>query len=153
MSHLFGPIASGFEEVSAFGDGEEADDVTESIGDCIEASCGSLSQECLEFRECHFDWVQVWRIGRQEEQPCAFRLDQMFRPFAFVEADIIKDDDIAGRQCWHKLCLNPCFEDAAVHRSVDDPWRGQAMAAQSGNEGLRLPFPERSIGGKATAFG
>jgi len=27
------------------------------------------------------------------------------------------------------------------------------MAAQTGNEGLRLPFPEGSIGGKATAFG
>jgi len=27
------------------------------------------------------------------------------------------------------------------------------MAAQSGNEGLRLPVPERSIVGKATSFG
>ena len=48
-SHLFGLISSSLEEVLAFIDGEEADDVTESIGDGVEAACGSLSQKRLEF--------------------------------------------------------------------------------------------------------
>lgn len=82
----------GFEVISTFYDREEIVDLAESIGDCIEAACGSLAQQCLEFRERHFDGAQVWRIGRQEEKPCAFRLDQLLRPFAFVEADIVEND-------------------------------------------------------------
>ncbi len=37
------------------------------------------------------------------------RLDQLFRPFAFVEADIIEDHDVTGRQCRHKRCLTIHF--------------------------------------------
>jgi hypothetical protein len=47
---------------------------------------------------------------------------------AFVEADIVKDDNVAGRQCRHKLSLDPCFEDAAVDRLIDNPWRGQGAS-------------------------
>jgi hypothetical protein len=49
VSHLFSLISCGFEEVSAFGDREEADDVAEGFGDCVEASGSSLSQKRLEF--------------------------------------------------------------------------------------------------------
>jgi len=45
VSHLFSLISCCLEEVSAFGDGEEGDDVAERFGDCIEASSGPLSQE------------------------------------------------------------------------------------------------------------
>lgn len=70
-----------------------------------------------------------------------------------MEADIVEDDDVTGRQCRRKLCLDPCFEDAAVHRRIDDPWSGQAMAAQPCDESLRLPVAEGSVSRKATAFG
>lgn len=69
-----------------------------------------------------------------------------------MEADIVEDDDVTGRQCWRKLCFDPCFEDAAIHRCVDDPRSGQAMAPKACNEGLSFPVTERSIGGEAAAL-
>lgn len=69
-----------------------------------------------------------------------------------MEADIIENDDVTGRHCRHKPCFDPCFEDAAVHRRIDDPWRGQSMASKIGNEGLGLPMAERSLGCKTTAL-
>lgn len=51
-------------------------------------------------------------------------LDQLLGFLAFVEADIVEDDDVTGLQRRRKLCLDPCFENAAVHRRIDDPWSG-----------------------------
>jgi len=70
-----------------------------------------------------------------------------------MEADIVEDDDVAGRECRRKLCFDPCFEDAAVHWCIDDPWRGQAVASQASNEGLGFPVTERSIADKTAASG
>lgn len=70
-----------------------------------------------------------------------------------MEADIVEDDDVTRRQCRRKLRFDPCFEDAAVHRCIDDPWRSQAIGSQTRNEGLGFPVTERGIGGKTAAFG
>ena len=50
------------------------------------------------------------------------------------------------------LGLDPCVEDAPVHRLIDDEGRGQAAAAQSGDEGLDLPVSERCFGSQPMAF-
>lgn len=44
--------------------------------------------------------------------------------------------------------LYPGLEDTTVHRRVDDEGSGEAMAPQSGDECLRLPFAEGGIGDK-----
>jgi len=51
-----------------------------------------------------------------------------------------------------ELGLDIDLEAHPVHRGVDDPRRDHAMAAQAGDEGLRLPAPERGIGPVAFAF-
>jgi hypothetical protein len=82
VSHLFRLISCSFEEVSAFVDREQADDVAEGLCNGIEATCGSLSQERLEFGERHLDCVQVRRIGWQKQKPSSLRLDQLLGPLA-----------------------------------------------------------------------
>jgi len=74
VSHLIGLVSGSIEVVSAFCDGEEVADVSESLGDGIETASGSLAQQRLEFREGHLDRIKIGRIGWQEEKPCAFRL-------------------------------------------------------------------------------
>lgn len=34
------------------------------------------------------------------------------------------------------------FEDQSVHRCINDPWCGERVASQTGNEGLGLPVAE-----------
>jgi hypothetical protein len=53
---------------------------------------------------------------------------------------------------WGELGFDVSLEDAPIHRRVDDEWRGERAAAQAGDEGLRLPISERSLGEKPLAF-
>jgi len=71
---------------------------------------------------------------------------------ALVEADIVENDDVAGRQFGSELRFDVAFEDSSIHRRVDDPRRDKAMASQSGDEGLRLPFAEWRMRPEARAF-
>lgn len=70
-----------------------------------------------------------------------------------MEADIVEDDDIAGRKFGSELSFDIVFEDGRVHRRIDDPWRDEAMAAQPGNEGLCLPLTEWRMRAVALALG
>ena len=97
----------------------------------------------LEFGEGHFDRVEVGRIGRQEQEPCAFGPDGLFGSLAFVRRKIVEDDDIARRQGRDQLRFDPCFENEAVDRSVDHPGRGEAVTSQPSDECLGVPVSER----------
>lgn len=68
--------------------------------------------------------------------------DQLRGALALVEADIVENDDITGRQFGSELRFDVVFEDGGIHRRVDDPRRDKSVASQPGDEGLRLPFAE-----------
>jgi hypothetical protein len=44
------------------------------------------------------------------------------------------------------------LEDAPVHGRIDDERRSERAAAQAGDESLRLPMPERSLGAQSLAL-
>ena len=87
--------------------------------------------------------IEVGAIGRQEEDPSTFGPDHLLGPLAFVEGDVVENDDVAWRERWSPLGFDPRLEDAAVHRCIDDPWRGQSVTAQACGEGLGFPRTER----------
>jgi hypothetical protein len=64
---------------------------------------------------------------------------------------VVEDHHVTGLQRRGELGLDVGVEDLAVHGLVDHPWRGQAIATQSGNEGLGGPVSERRIGFQAGA--
>ncbi|MCZ4291908.1 hypothetical protein [Hoeflea alexandrii] len=47
---------------------------------------------------------------------------------------------------WPNHLLDPGLEDAAVHRRVDDLWRGQPVTAQTGAEALPFGRPSGAFG-------
>lgn len=98
----------------------------------IEGSCGGLAQMGLEFREGHLDGVQVLGVLGQEEHPCASRSDGGFGPGALVDAEVVKDDDIAGLERWRQLGLDIDVEGGAI------PWRRGSPRARSGPRGAGL---------------
>lgn len=153
MSRLIGSISGCFEEVSALDGVEHVADVLESIAKVIEGSGGMLSEQRLELCEGHLDRVEIGRIGRQRQHPGAALAYQFGGALAFVEGDIVVDDDIAWRQFGRELSFDIQLEASHVHRRIDDPWRDHAMAAQAGDEGLRLPPPERRMRPVALTLG
>ena len=105
----------------------------------------------LEFGESHLDRIEVWRVGRQEEEPGAFSLQTLGSSGAFMDGEIVENNNVASRQGWGKLGFDPCVEAGPVDCLVDHPWRGQLAAAQASDEGLCSPMAERRIGGQPLA--
>jgi hypothetical protein len=85
--HLFCLISCRFDEVPAFGYGEQIADFTERLCDGVEASGGWLCEQRLELGECHFNRIEIGTVGWQ---PCAFCPDQFFGSLALVERDIVE---------------------------------------------------------------
>ena len=136
------------EEVSAFGWGEEITDISDGLPEGVEASGGDASEMGLEFGEGHLDRVEIGTIGRQEEEPGASVGEALGGAAAFVDGEIVEDDDIALRQGRCELGLDVEIECDAIHGLVDDPWCAQPVAAQAGDEALGPPMSERGRGGK-----
>lgn len=65
---------------------------------------------------------------------------------------IVEDNDIAFGQGGRELGLDPGVEDEPVHGLIDDEGRGEAPAAQTGDEGLDLPMAERRFGPQPMSF-
>lgn len=64
--------------------------------------------------------------GTAAKRPLA---NQLCGALVLVEADIVENDDIAGRQFGSELRFDIVFEDGAIHRRVDDPRRDKAVAS------------------------
>lgn len=61
---------------------------------------------------------------------------------ALMDGEVVEDDDIAPAERGSELRFDPQVEGSAVQGFVDDPWRGERVAAQAGDEGLRVPVAE-----------
>lgn len=132
---------------------EEIADVADGLPEGFDGSNSFLSKEGFELGECHFDRVEIGAVRRQEQQPGASRLDSGFGPWALVGGEVVEDDDIALIEGRSELGLDIGFEDLAVHRAIDDEGRGEAVAAQAGDEGLGIPMTEGGLGAQALALG
>ena len=131
---------------------EEVADLANGFPESVDGADGSGAQMGLEFCEGHFDWVEIGAIGRQKEDPCALVEDGFLGDRTLVSRQIVHDDNVALFEGRGELGLDIGLEDSPVHRRVDDEGRGEGVATQSGDEGLGLPMPERSLGAQALAL-
>jgi len=97
----------------------------------------------FEFGEHLLDRIEVWTIGRQENEMRAFGADGMAGCFAFVAAEIVEDHDIALGQRRGEDLGGIDGEELAVDGTVDDPRRADPIKTQRGNEGHGLPMAVR----------
>jgi len=137
---LIGRIAHGLEVVPAVVAIEEVTDVANGLPKIVIGARGFRPQMSFEFRERHFDGVQIRTVGRQEEEPRSLCFQRLCGSRAFVRGQIIENDNVSGLEGWSKLRLDVGIEDSPVHRTVDDPRRCQPPTPQTGNKGLRSPF-------------
>ena len=66
---------------------------------------------------------------------CAFGGDCLADGLAFVAAQIVQDDGIAGSELWGQVVGDIVLEDLSVHWPVEDQGRDDTVLAQTGHEG------------------
>jgi hypothetical protein len=65
---------------------------------------GRLAQQFLEFGEDLLDVIEIGAGGRQNERLGADRADGSMHSLVFVAAEIVDDDDVAGRSVGTRIC-------------------------------------------------
>ncbi len=106
----------------------------------VDAALVGFAQQGLEFGEHHLDRIEIGAVRRQEEQMGAGIADGVACRLALVAAKIVEDDDIAGIEGWCQALLDPGGEGNSVDRAIEHEGRDDAVVAQSGEEGQRLPM-------------
>ena len=64
---------------------------------------------------------------------------------------VVHDDDVARAERWGQARLHPGHKNDAIHGLIDDHGRVDAVAAQCGDEGSRLPMSMRHGGDEPLA--
>lgn len=100
----------------------------------------------LELGKDLFDWVEIWAVGRKEQQPCASGPDRGPDSRLFVAGQIVEDDDVTWPQRRTELLLDPLSKACAIDRLIEHEGRVDPIAAQGGDEGHRLPMAIRHLG-------
>jgi hypothetical protein len=70
-----------------------------------------------------------------------------------MAAEVVHDDNVAGREDRDENLLDISAEAHAIDRSVHDAGRGEAVATQSRQEGEGPPFAEGRFGDEALTSG
>lgn len=65
--------------------------------------------------------------------------DSIARRLCFVASQIVEDDDVARCQSWNQALLNPGRKGNAIDGAVEYKGRHDAITAQAGQKGQRLP--------------
>ncbi len=125
---------------------EGIEECSDAFPCCVDGAFGCLSQESFELCEDLLDWIEVWRVRWQEEDVCTGSADGASHGLAFVAAEIVEDDDIAGLECRGQDLLDISEEASAIDRSVEHGRGVDPVMAERGKEGERLPVTERHLG-------
>lgn len=97
----------------------------------------------LELREGVLDGVEAGTVGRQEAEGGAGRLDHLAHSRPLVAEEVVHDQYVTRLKFGHEHLADIGLEGDAVDRPVEHEGRGDAAAAQSGDEGGGLPVPMR----------
>ena len=89
-----------------------------------------FAQEMFEFGEHLLDRIEVWTIGRQENEMRAFSADGTAGCFAFVAAEIGEDLDVALGQRRGAGFSSPVSRRSLFHLEMHDGliWSASAIA-------------------------
>ena len=112
-----------------------------------------LAQQGLHFGEGLLDWIEVWRVGGQEEELGFGGADGGANGAALMAAEVVHDDNVARREDRDENLLDISAEACAIDRSVDDAGRGEPVATQRRQESEGPPFAEGRFGDEAFASG
>ena len=113
----------------------------------LDRAFSRLAQEGFELGEDLFNRIEIGRIGGQEAQRGARPLNGGPHGGTLVAAEIVQDDDIAGRQRGEEALCHIGEEAGAVDRTIEDTGGGKAVTPEGRHEGQGLPMAIGARGG------
>jgi hypothetical protein len=117
-------------------------------------SGGGLAKERLDFAPHHFDGVEVWRIGWQEEHLGTGLPDQPEDLLVFVGCEVVHEHDVAGaKEGEEDLAHISLEEDTGVGRTFDGHGGGGAVEPHGSKHGGGAPMSVGAGKAQATDFG
>ena len=116
-------------------------------------SGGGLAKERLDFAPHHFDGVEVWRIGRQEEHLDSGLGDPFEGLLVFVGRKVVHNHDVAGAKEGKEDLAHISLEDTGVGRAFDGHGGCGAVEPHGSEHGGGAPMPVGAGKAKATALG
>jgi hypothetical protein len=124
---------------------EEGEGEGDQIAHLIEAAGPGRAEEGFQFREGHFDGVEVGTVRREKPHERAGGLDGGAPVRVLMDGEVVQDDDIAGPQRRDEHLVDVGAKGQRVHRAIEHGGRLQALQAQGGDHRVRLPVPERRV--------
>jgi len=120
---------------------------------CFDGSFCGFPEQVFQLGEDLLDWIEVWAVGRQEQQARTSRPDCSSDGRLLVAGEVVEDDDVARPQRGAELLLDPLGEAGAIDRLIEGERCVDPVAAQGGDEGHRLPVAIRHLCVKPLTFG
>ena len=124
---------------------EALEDIGERSVQVGDGSCLSLSQPVLELCEGLLDGIEIGAVGRQEEAVRAGGSNGLSNGLAFVTAEVVENDDVAGCESGDEEPFDIGQEPLAVDWSVEDAGCVDAFDPERGEEGQRPPAAVRGL--------
>jgi hypothetical protein len=140
MLPLYGSIAGISKIVSAFGWREGIKDLANRSPSVGDGSRLGLPHEVFELGEELFNRIEIWTIGRQEEEVCAGLSDGVTNSFSFVAAKIVEDHDVTATERRDEDLLHIEGEELTIDWSIDDPGGIDAIDPKRSDEGEGFPM-------------
>jgi len=139
-------ISCVLEIVGAFAGSEGVEETAYAPPEAIDGALFGFSEKCLEFCEDLLDWIEVRRVRRQKQEMGASSANGAADRAAFVRAEVIHDNDVAGAQHRSEHVFDISLETFAVDWTVEDARRIDASTAQGGHKGQGFPMAVRNLG-------
>jgi hypothetical protein len=70
------------------------------VGGWVPRSRLQLSEDTLHLREGFFYWIEVQRVGWEEQKRCSGFFNQLFYPLALMHREIVHDHYLSSSQLW-----------------------------------------------------
>ena len=105
------------------------------------------------FKLCEdlLDWIEVWAVGREKQEPCPFGPNGGADRWLLVAGKVVHYDDVAWFKRWAELLLDPSGKAGGIDGLIEYEGSVDPVAAQGSDEGHRLPVTVGRMGMKPLA--
>src|SRR3954463_5574302 len=130
-------------EVAAFCWREEIGDAADGLPQALDGALRGFAQQRLVFGESLLDRVQIGAVGRQIDELRPSDGDRLGNAGDFMAAQIIEQDNVAGRQCRRQHLLDIGAKTLPVESTLEHIGYTDPGCSQSGDQGGQLPVTVR----------
>jgi len=120
--------------------------VRRCVSRCLDGAFGGLAQQGLELGKDLLDRIEVWAVGRQEEQLGAGSANSLTHGLALMAAEIVDDDDVARFEDWNEHLFDVRQEASPVDQDPSMTHGASIrVVAQGRQKGQRSPVALRNL--------